>query len=146
MFTRVTMPRASPASLAGALLAGALLLAAAAAPARAQPAPPAPVRVGFLLGQGSEPFTYLTPDGTPAGFEVELMRQLCAGAGLVCAFTPLPSLEDRIVALVNGSVDASIGRERGCFFLRGRRAESHAAWRCMQPARAPTPPAAPTPP
>jgi len=69
---------------------------------------PEAVRVGFLLGPGSEPFTSMA-NGEPGGFEVELMKQLCSTSNLNCVFSPLNTLEDRIQAVVNNSIDVSIG-------------------------------------
>lgn len=68
------------------------------------------IRVGFLVGQGSAPFTNVT-NGQPGGFEVEMMKAVCSTAYLTCTFSPITSLEGRLEALVNKSVHVSIGRE-----------------------------------
>ena len=88
-------------ALSWAVVAACLLLHAAAQQ-------PAQLRVGFYIAEGSEPFTTFT-NGQPGGFEVELMRVLCGSANFSCSFTPLGTLEERIAAVANGTVDASIG-------------------------------------
>ena len=74
------------------------------------------LRVGVLAdrSQGSFPFAYKNESESLTGYEVALMERLCALADLPpCEWVELGSLEDHIALLVNGSIDASIGREQG---------------------------------
>lgn len=102
--------------LARTLLAALLL----AAPAAAQ----TPRVVHFATEGAFAPWNYTQPDGTLAGFEIELYKDLCARAGLTCDIQA-QAFDGTIPALNAGKFDAIISgmsvtpkREEAVLFTR----------------------------
>src|SRR5690606_8320298 len=63
--------------------------------------------IRFLTSSDYPPFQFLKPDQSPAGFNVDLARALCAELEFPCTIQALP-WDDLLGALDNGRADALI--------------------------------------
>ncbi|TAM44745.1 MAG: transporter substrate-binding domain-containing protein [Acidobacteria bacterium] len=87
--------------------AGLVLLAGSAAGAAGGAGPAAPsLTVGF--DRDFPPYEYLDDEGLPAGFDIDLMREVAAAAGLAVDFRPGHG-PDLVAALAAGRVQALAG-------------------------------------